>query len=232
METERTTLVIEAPTPVEVTAALHDPGQGSGLAVLLTPGAGGDLDGVGLTALAEVITAQGHLVVRCNLPHNEVGRPAPRAERSVGALTGLLGHVRERIAPDRGWIIGGKSYGGRVASMAVASGTQAIGLLLYGYPLHPPGKPDRLRVEHWPEVTAPTMFLQGSRDPFCDLDLLRANLGLLPNAARLKIVEGGDHSLDVAAGSSPDGVHHGAPDVLRDLGPVIADWIGSLDVSR
>jgi uncharacterized protein len=226
-EVRRRTLRTD-PTVGEVAAAVHEPDGTPDLAVLLTPGAGGDLDGDGLVALAEVLASHGSLVVRSNLPHNEAGRPAPRAERSVHGFTRLFEDACDRIAPGLRWVVGGKSYGGRVASMAVAAGVEALGLVFYGYPLHPPGKPQTLRVDHWPEVTVPTLFLQGSRDPFCDLDLLDANIHRLAGETTLEIVDGGDHSLNIPAKASSDGARHPAPEVLRALTPAITRWAGSL----
>lgn len=227
-EPRRTTLRIDDSAVDTVAAAVHEPDGAPNLAVLLTPGAGGDLDGDGLVALAEVLASHGCLVVRCNLAHNERGRPAPLAERSVQTYTHVYEDARDRVAPGRRWVVAGKSYGGRVASMAVAGGLDAAGLLLYGYPLHPPGKPEKLRVDHWPEVTVPTLFLQGSRDPFCDLDLLDANIRRLSGEATLEIVEGGDHSLNIPATASSDGARHRAPEVLRGLAPAIGSWAESL----
>jgi uncharacterized protein len=126
---------------------------------------------------------------------------------------------------------GGKSYGGRIASHLAAEGVEMSGLVFLGYPLHPPGKPDRLRVDHWPAVGAPTLFLQGTRDPLCDLDLLRQSLHLLRQPATLEIVDGGDHSLDISAKVSHDGTRHPAPEVLRRLAPALAAWIDSLGVT-
>ncbi|MTV27147.1 dienelactone hydrolase [Nitriliruptoraceae bacterium ZYF776] len=216
--------------PVEsVTAAVHAP-AGEGPAVLLAPGAGGDLEGAGLVALAEVLAELGCTVVRANLPYREAGqRGAPRADRSVGHYAQLLAAARAEVAPDASWIVGGKSYGGRVASLGVAEGQIAAdGLLFYGYPLHPPGKPEQLRTDHWPAIRVPTLFLQGSHDTFGTADEVRPHLTRLPRRATLVAVEGGDHSLDVAGTRAPDGVRRPATEVLQRLGPQIAEWLRSL----
>gem|GEM_PF-4546522 len=158
MNIERIVLPVDDPASDQVTAAVHRPTRSTrrkGRSVLLAPGAGGDLDGDGLTALAETLAAVGCTVVRANLPYREAGRRAPRAERSVPGLRSVLAAARESVGDPRPWVLGGKSYGGRVASMVVAAGEPAAGLLFYGYPLHPPGKPDRPRVEHWPPTSPP-----------------------------------------------------------------------------
>lgn len=214
----------------KVTAVHHAPSRRRGPAVLLAPGAGGDLDGDGLVALAEVLAAQGHPVVRANLPYREAGRrTAPRAERSVGAYHQILDAARAEIGGSGSWIVGGKSYGGRVASLAVADGMDAAGLLFYGYPLHPPGKTDRLRVDHWPHIGVPCLFLQGDRDAFCDVELLRANVRKLPRRNTIHLVEGGDHSLKVTRNASPTGTASSAAATIASLADVIRSWTRSLE---
>jgi hypothetical protein len=176
-----------------------------------------------------VIADLGHLAVRCNLPYREAGRRTPpKAELVVGELTAIAASARTSLGPRRAWILGGKSYGGRVASLAVADGLEAAGLLFYGYPLHPPGKPERLRVDHWPSLDLPGLFLQGSRDPFCDLALLRRHRRRWKGAVTLEVIEGGDHSLRVAASAAPDGKARSEPDVIEGLRPRVRAWIDSI----
>jgi uncharacterized protein len=217
--------------PVEaVTAAVHQPQRVSGPGVLLAPGAGGDLDGEGLVALAQVLSDLGLPTVRTNLPHRELGRrAAPRAEASVGVYRQILDAARHEVRGVRQWIVGGKSYGGRVASLAVADGLEALGLLFYGYPLHPPGKPEKLRVAHWPQIPVPSLFLQGDRDTFCELDLLHKHVRKLPRRATLHVVAGGDHSLKVTGAASPTGAPASPAATIASLREVIAAWIATLD---
>lgn len=193
-------------------------GVASPPAVLLTHGAGGDLRGRGLVALSRGLAAAGHLSVRANLPYRDAGRRSPpRAEQQVEPYAAVVTAVTGEQA-DGPWALGGKSYGGRVASMAVAAGlVEATALVFYGYPLHPPGKPDRLRVDHWPDIGVPCLFLQGSRDPFCDLSLLDRHLGDLAGPATLEIVDGGDHSLATRRGNEAE--------VLGGLAPRVATWL-------
>ena len=197
--------------------------------MLLTHGAGGDASGAGLEALAKGLAAQGHLAVRFNLPYREQGRSSPpAAEKSVPGYVEALDAARSAEGGGSAWAVGGKSYGGRVASMAVAAGMEAAALVFYGYPLHPPGKPEALRVAHWPSIRVPCLFLQGTADPFCNLVLLRENLGALGGPATLQVVEGGDHSLQVRAGSSPGGRARSQAKVMGDLAPFVAAWLESL----
>jgi uncharacterized protein len=221
--------VSDAPVP-QVTAALHTPSRRRGPAVLLAPGAGGNLEGDGLRALAEVLVSLGLPVVRTNLPHHEAGRrAAPKAEHSVNAYRQLVAAAQQATGITNPWILGGKSYGGRVASMAVADGLEAVGLLFYGYPLHPPGKPDRLRVDHWPHVTVPCLFLQGDRDTFASGDLLSTSVRKLPRRSTVHVVAGADHSLRITGKASPTGTPSSEATTVTGLAPVIADWLGTLD---
>ena len=207
-----------------VSAVVHRPTRTRRPAFLLVHGAGGDLDDAGLVALCDAIAAEGHLVVRANLPYRESGRRTPpRADRAVAGFRALAASAHQ-FAPRTPWVLGGKSYGGRVASLAVAGGLDAAGLLFYGYPLHPPGKPDKLRVDHWPDIRVPCLFLQGDRDTFSDDDLLDQNLLRLPRRAKVHVVKGGDHSLKVTGKHAPDGVARAAADVTGALGALVDGW--------
>lgn len=134
--------------------------------LLLFPGAGADHDHRTLVALEHALAPLP--VRRVDFPGRAAGRKTP--ERPPAAIA----HIRaetERFAADLGVtadriLLGGRSFGGRMASMAVAQGQPAAGLVLLSYPLHPPGKPDRLRVEHLPDVHVPVLAVSGERDPF------------------------------------------------------------------
>lgn len=227
VEVERLRLATPGERTDDVTAAVHRPTRRRGPAFLLTPGAGGDLDAVGLVGLADAIAGEGHLVVRANLPYREAGGRPPRADRTVPAYRALLASARA-LAPRTPWVIGGKSYGGRVATMLAADGADVHGVVLYGYPLHPPGKPERLRVDHWPDVSAPCLFLQGTRDVFGGPDELRPHVDALPDGTVVFEVVGGDHSLTVTRKASPDDRSRRAEQVTASLGPVVRDWIARI----
>jgi len=91
-------------------------------------------------------------------------------------------------------VAGGQSFGGRSASLAAAGGAGFAGLLLFSYPLHPPGRPDQLRTAHWPGLNLPVLLMMGDRDPFCDMRILTAELPKLPSA-RLIVYPGAGHGL-------------------------------------
>jgi len=206
-------------------ALVDDPAGDPVGGVLLTHGAGGDMKGAGLTALAHGLAANGFLVCRFDLPYRAEGRRSPpAAEKSVDGVVSAFEGAVERFGTSR-WVVGGKSYGGRVASLAVAGGLDAAGLLFYGYPLHPPGKKESLRVGHWPEIRVPCLFLQGTHDSFCDSGLLNRHLPELGAEHELIVVDGGDHSLKVPAGRSPDGRARSEKLVIDGLVEPVVDWL-------
>lgn len=133
--------------------------------VLLTHGAGGDRDHATLVALEDALPVP---VRRVDFPYRREGRKAPdRATKLVPFVTAEA----EAFAADLGvtpasLALGGRSMGGRMCSMAVADGLACAGLVLLSYPLHPPGRPERLRVEHFGGLTMPCLFVGGDRDPF------------------------------------------------------------------
>jgi len=116
-------------------------------------------------------------------------------------------------------VAGGKSLGGRIASMAVAEGMPAEALVFLGYPLHPPGRTDKLRREHLADVRVPMLFLQGSRDAFAQPDLLAETVESLGDRATLMVVEGGDHSFRVPGGPRDGG------DIGAGLAPAVARFV-------
>ena len=215
---------------IRVRTEVHRPdGEATPPFFFLTHGAGGDRNTPGLMALAEALAANGHLVVRADLPYRAAGRSTPpAAEKSVPGFTQSFLDAKRRFGPEVPWVVGGRSYGGRVASMAVAEGLEVAGLVLYSYPLHRPGDPSQPRVAHWPRIKVPTLFLEGTNDPFCDLDLLSAHLPELSGPATVHLIPGGDHTLKVAAARAPDGKARSERSVVLSLAPVIESWIGSV----
>ncbi|MFT7600959.1 MAG: putative alpha/beta-hydrolase family hydrolase [Acidimicrobiales bacterium] len=135
--------------------------------LLLFHGAGGDRDHRLFLALEDQL---GIPVARCNFPYRDKGpgrRPPDRMPKLIDSINShVADHASEwNVAPER-LVVGGRSMGGRAASMAIAEGLSVAGLVLLSYPLHPPGKPEKLRTEHLSEVTVPTLLVQGHSDPF------------------------------------------------------------------
>ena len=175
-----------------VRGVLHPASGPDGL--VLTHGAGGNMDTPLLVAVADAFAARGVWVLRCNLPYRQArasGPPSPSgAARDREGLRAALGVLRARV-PGR-LFLGGHSYGGRMASMLVAADpTLVSGLLLQSYPLHPPGKPKDLRTTHLPAIHVPTLFVHGTTDPFASPEELARTRALLGSRAAVLEVNGG-----------------------------------------
>lgn len=164
-------------------------------AVLLFPGAGSGSDHPSLLAVEDALAPLP--VARRDFGYRKQGRRAPdRAPKLVAevlaeaeALVDELGVAPDRIA------LGGRSMGGRMCSMAVAEGLRAAALVLISYPLHPPGKPDKLRVEHFPDITVPCLFVSGTRDAFGSPDELERHTAAIPGPVTHEWIEGKAHDL-------------------------------------
>ena len=161
---------------------------------MLTHGAGGNADAPLLVAVAEAFAARGVAVLRCDLPYRQArprGGPSPAgAARDREGLRAALRTLRERVSGRL--FLGGHSYGGRQASMLLAAEPAlASALLLQSYPLHPPGRPRDLRTAHLPDLRVPTLFVQGTADPFGSLAELDTARALIPGRTALLNVSGG-----------------------------------------
>ena len=189
---------LSIPTDPPVKGYLHRPESPSSDGLVLTHGAGGNAQMPLLVAMAEAFANEGFAVLRCDLPF--------RQQRSFGP-PGAAAAARDRLGLKNAMValkgmgglkhlfIGGQSYGGRQASMLVAEEPLADGLLLLSYPLHAPGKPDQLRVQHLPQIKVPVMFVQGTHDPFGTMEEIEAARKLIPAKTLLLPVEGAGHDL-------------------------------------
>jgi len=135
-------------------------------ALLLFPGAGSAASHPSLVAIEDALSPLP--VARADFPYRREGRRAPdRAPKLLACVVEEAGLLADRTGVDPARIVlGGRSMGGRMCSMAVADGLPAAGLVLISYPLHPPGKPERLRIEHLPALRVPCLFISGTRDAF------------------------------------------------------------------
>ncbi|HUR76379.1 MAG TPA: alpha/beta family hydrolase [Acidimicrobiales bacterium] len=165
--------------------------------LLLTPGAGADRNQSCLVALDEALSAKGIVVERMDFPYRIAGRRAPdRAPVLVSAVrAGAAELARRAHARPTSLALGGRSMGGRICSLAVAEGLRAAALVLISYPLHPPGKPDQLRTEHFPDIEIPCLFVSGTRDGFGTPDELTKATKSIKGPVTHAWVEGGDHGL-------------------------------------
>lgn len=202
---------IGAPDPVPDggLAAWDAPATPPRAVLVLAHGAGGDHRAELLADLARRLPARGIAVARFDFGYRIAGKklPAPMAT-IVAEYAAVVRAVRER-APGVPIFIGGKSMGGRAATHlavdpagadvigGVARDAAVRGVVLLGYPLHPDGKPEKLRDAHLPSVSIPMLFVQGTRDALCDLALLRPVLARCGDRATLHILEDGNHGLEV-----------------------------------
>src|ERR1700694_4853531 len=174
--------------------AYQGPKRGADRAVLLAHGAGADMHAAALTTVADALADAKVPSLRFNFPYRAAGRRGPDRppvlEAAVREAVGELAR-RTKLPPER-LVLGGRSMGGRICSM-VAADTGALGLVLLGYPLHPPGKATQLRVEHFARLRMPTLFVSGTRDAFGTPTELQRHAKKLKGPVTFHWVETGDH---------------------------------------
>jgi predicted alpha/beta-hydrolase family hydrolase len=202
----------------EVSGAWSRAGQMRAV-VVVAHGAGSGMDHPLLVGFTDTLNEAAIATLRFNFPYMEAGRRSPgKPEDAIGAWQAAFGEAIQRADGKQVWAAG-KSYGGRMASMAVADDLPAAGLVFLGYPLHPPGKPDQVRDAHLDRISVPMLFLQGTADPFAREDLITGVTDRLGRWAVLHRVEGGDHSFNVR------GTKRSPAEVGRMLGSVAARFI-------
>ncbi len=176
---------------------LHRPESPSRDGLILTHGAGGNVQSGLLVALAEAFALAGFVVLRCDLPFRQKrphGPPRPGdAARDRLGLKHAMAAMRKLVSGRL--FIGGQSYGGRQASMLLAEEQLADGLLLLSYPLHAPSRPDQLRIQHLPQIHVPTLFVHGTRDPFGSIEEIEAARKLISAKTLLVPIAGAGHDL-------------------------------------
>ncbi len=182
-------------------------------------GAGGSMSDRGLLAVTKAIRESGMHTVRFNFPYRDrkSGRPDP-----MPVLTSCIEAVVMRVRsehPGSPIIIGGRSMGGRAASVLAAQGFSCDGLLLLAYPLHPPGRFDKLRDAHLPAISTPTLCFNGTRDDFCRRDLMEQVMTRVQPSFRMHWIEGADHSFRVLKSSGRTEV-----DVMSEIAVGVGKW--------
>lgn len=181
---------------------LLEDGPGDGRAVVvLAHGAGAGMRSDFMAFQVAALAEAGLLCLRFEFPYMEAGRKAPDKAAVLEETWRAIAEDARARAGDRPLVLGGKSMGGRIASQAVAAGAPADGLVFHGYPLHPPGRPDKVRKAHLPDVEVPMLFVEGTRDSFCPLDTLREVIAETGIDATVHVIEDGDHSFKVRASS-------------------------------
>ena len=174
-------------------------------------------------ATAKAMRAHGVGVVRFNFLYKEKGSGRPdQMPKLTATVTAVVDRARAELRPAR-LLIGGRSMGGRAASMLAAAGFDADGLLLLAYPLHPAGRPEQLRDAHLPNIRMPVLAFSGTRDPLCTRELMERALHTVTAPWEMHWIETADHSFHVLKSS---GTTDAA--VLESMGAVTERWVSRL----
>ena len=199
--------------------------DGARLLYVLAHGAGAGMRHPFLELLAQRLAEQRIATLRYQFPYMEqrARRPDPPAVAAATVRAAVI--EAARVAQGLPLVAGGKSFGGRMTSTAQAEAPLpgVRGLVFLGFPLHPPGRPGDSRAEHLAQVRIPMLFLQGDRDEFADLKLLKPVVSRLGERATLHLAEGGDHSFKVLKRSGKT-----EADVMGELADAMVDWTGRL----
>jgi predicted alpha/beta-hydrolase family hydrolase len=205
-------LTIEVRPGVTV-SALRTPANANGAwTYVYAPGASANLKDPFGAHLASALPARGVSLVRFQFPYAEAGRKAPDRP---DVLEATWRAVIEAVRGAGKLAAGGRSMGGRIASMVHAGGVKLDALVLFAYPLHPPGKPQQLRTEHFPQIKARTLFVSGTNDSFASPDELRDAAALIKRSS-VHVLEGADHGFAVkkSSGRSKQDVWTEATDTM------------------
>jgi len=206
------------------TTAAFEPaeGQSRGIVYVQAHGAGGSMHDRSNVAAAARLRACGLDVVRFNFLYREKASsrpdPMPRLQECYSAV---VASVRARVKPQR-LLIGGRSMGGRAASMMAADGFACDGLILLAYPLHPPGQPEKMRDAHLPQISVPVLCINGTRDDFCRRDLMDAVVARLPKSWTMHWLDEADHSFRVRKSSGRTDAA-----VLAEVEHAVRSWLAT-----
>lgn len=190
----------------ESTSAILEVGENGerasgGVVFVCAHGAGGNMNDTSMRALAKELRARDVDLVRFNFLYSEKGMKRPdRMPKVIECYAAVVERVRAELAP-RALILGGRSMGGRAASMMAADGFACDGLVLYAYPLHPAGEPEKLRDAHLPSIQVPTLCFNGTRDDLCTPSLMKRALKTVKAPWRQVWLDGADHSFHVLKSS-------------------------------
>jgi uncharacterized protein len=209
----------------ETTSAVYDPAPNGDRSTVFVcaHGAGGNMADKGMLTVTRALGERGLDIVRFNFlykeKHSNRPDPMPRLKETTSAV---VAYVRAELNP-RKLIIGGRSMGGRAASMLAADGFDCAGLLLLAYPLHPPGRLDQLRDAHLPAIRAPVLCANGTRDPFCTPELMNKAIERVTTRWQMLWLDGADHSFHVLKSSGRTDA-----DVVAQVADAAQAWIGQL----
>lgn len=216
----RKELRIEVEGGGEVSALFDRPADARRM-LLLAHGAGAGMKHPFLEQLAAALAEQGIATLRYQFPYMEQRRRVPDSPSILTATVAAAARTASELEPDLPLFAGGKSMGGRMTSQAAAEGLLGgvRGLVFFGFPLHPPNRPGTKRADHLSNVRVPMLFLQGTRDAFADLKLLRPICAKLGKLATLHLIEDADHSFHVPKRSGKSGA-----DILAELANTTSSW--------
>ncbi len=203
----------------EVSALLVRPKNARWL-LALAHGAGAGMTHPFMEILSDELSAVAIATLRYQFPYMEQRRHVPDSPAVLTATVVAAVQAAKKAAPDLPILAGGKSMGGRMTSQAAQHPLDGVqGLIFFGFPLHPPNRPGTRRADHLAKVTVPMLFLQGTRDTFADLKLLRPICAKLGEQATLHVIESADHSFHVLKSCKRTDA-----DVLRELAETTASW--------
>jgi len=206
----------------ESTRAVYEPAttDAERAVYVFAHGAGGNMSDRAVLAAAKTMRGIGLGVVRFNFLYKERGSGRPDQMPKLMATTrAVVERVRAELRPKR-VVIGGRSMGGRAASMLAAEKFNADGLLLLAYPLHPPGQPEKLRDAHLPNIEMPVLCFNGTKDIFCTPELMKRVLTTVTAPWEMQWLEGADHSFHVLKSSGRNDAA-----VLAEVGSVSMEWL-------
>lgn len=213
------------PVGPEATTAIFVPAERIGRTgtLICAHGAGGHLGDRAMLKAAQAMQDAGLSVVRFNFLYKErrAARPDPMP-KLMETFAAVVDHARAELGPGP-MFLGGRSMGGRAASMLAAEGFPCDGLIMLAYPLHPPGQPDKLRDTHLPRITAPVLCLNGTRDDFCDPDLMRRALATVTTRWTMHWLDAADHSFHVLKRSGRSDA-----DVMAEVTTATREWLAGL----
>ncbi|MXY59543.1 MAG: hypothetical protein F4Y96_03445 [Chloroflexi bacterium] len=200
-------------------SVLRNAVEGAEWTFVYAPGAGSNLRDPFAQRLAERLPEAGIALVRFQFPYQEAGSRRPD---SPATLLATWRAVLEACTGGTRTAIGGRSLGGRIASVLASEGVPVDALALFAYPAHPPGKPEQPRTAHLPRVACPTLFCSGTRDPFASPDELAAVAALVTDA-RVHLLDGADHGFAVLKSSG-----RSREDVWAEAAGVLVEWLSGL----
>lgn len=213
----------------DISAVIHVPdgfpSQG-GNSVIIAHGANNDMNNPFIVSIADGLAHAGYLAMRFNFLYRERGKVSPDSPANLflaweSAYRFLIS--QSGFSPS-GVVAAGKSMGGRVASQLVSEGrVSPDALIFFGYPLHAPGRHDRLKDSHLYKIEKPMMFISGSKDPLCKLELLEKVLERISPAPSLNVIQGGDHSFRVPKSDS-----RSHDEIYSEIIKIAAEWLDTI----